>query len=76
MRKKRRAVKYYKLFKLMIDKKMSNAELIQKAGFSANIMTRLKKDEYVSMESIEKICEALQCNVDDVLEFTNDCREV
>lgn len=70
------AVKYNKLFKLMIDKKMSNAELIQKAGFSANIMTRLKKDEYVSMESIEKICEALQCNVDDVLEFTNDCREV
>lgn len=76
MRKKRMAVKYNKLFKLMIDKKMSNAELIQKAGFSANIMTRLKKDEYVSMESIEKICEALQCNVDDVLEFTNDCREV
>ena len=62
------AVKYNKLFKLMIDKKMSNAELIQKAGFSANIMTRLKKDEYVSMESIEKICTALECNVDDVLE--------
>lgn len=70
------AVKYNKLFKLMIDKKMSNAELIQKAGFSANIMTRLKKDEYVSMESIEKICTALECNVDDVLEFTDDCREV
>lgn len=70
------AVKYNKLFKLMIDKKISNAELIQKAGFSANIMTRLKKDEYVSMESIEKICSALECNVDDVLEFTGDCREV
>lgn len=70
------AVKYNKLFKLMIDKKMSNAELIQKAGFSANIMTRLKKDEYVSMESIEKICMALECNVDDLLEFTNECREV
>ena len=70
------AVKYNKLFKLLIDKKMSNAELIQKAGFSANIMTRIKKDEYVSMESIEKICIALECNVDDVLEFTNDYREV
>jgi len=70
------AVKYNKLFKLMIDKKMSNAELVQKAGFSANIMTRLKKDEYVSMESIEKICSALECNVDDVLEFTDECREV
>lgn len=70
------AVKYNKLFKLMIDKKISNAELVQKAGFSANIMTRLKKDEYVSMESIEKICSALECNVDDVLEFTDECREV
>lgn len=37
------AVKYNKLFELMIGEKMSNAELIQKAGFSANIMTRLKK---------------------------------
>lgn len=70
------AVKYNKLFKLMIDKKMSNAELVQKAGFSANIMTRLKKDEYISLESIEKICSALECNVDDVLEFTDECREV
>ena len=55
---------------------MSNAELVQKAGFSANIMTRLKKDEYISLESIEKICSALECNVDDVLEFTDECREV
>ena len=69
-------VKYNKLFKLMIDKKMSNAELVQKAGFSANIMTRLRKDEYISLESIEKICSALECNVDDVLEFTDECREV
>ena len=63
------AVQYNKLFKLLIDKKMSNATLVEKAGFSANIMTRLKKDEYVSMESIEKICNALDCGVNDILEF-------
>ncbi len=60
----------------MIGKKMSNTELVQKARFSANIMTKLKKDEYVFLESIEKICVVLNCKMDDVFEFTNDCREV
>ena len=67
------SVQYNRLFKLLIDRKMTNAQLTENAGFSANIITRLKKDEYVSMESIEKICVALNCGVDDILEFiTND----
>ena len=49
------AVCYDKLFHLMIDKKISNV--------------RLKRDEYISTESIEKICLALNCGVDDILEF-------
>lgn len=71
------AVIYNKLFKLLIDRKMTNAQLMEQAGFSANIITRLKKDEYISLESIEKICKALDCGVDDILEFTaeNDCLE-
>lgn len=64
------AVQYNKLFKLLIDRKMSSADLMRNANFSANIISRLKKDEYVSMESIEKICKALQVSVDDILEFT------
>ncbi|MFZ2537685.1 MAG: helix-turn-helix transcriptional regulator [Oscillospiraceae bacterium] len=63
------AVCYNKLFKLLIDKKITNAELAEKAGFSANIITRLKRDEYVSLESIERICRALGCGVDDILDF-------
>ncbi|WP_042356961.1 helix-turn-helix domain-containing protein [Bacillus rubiinfantis] len=63
------AVRYNKLFKLLIDKKISNAELAERSGFSANIITRLKKDSYVSLESIEKICGVLDCGVDDILEF-------
>ena len=63
------AVTYKKLFHLLIDKGMTNAELMEKAGFSANIITRLKRDEYVSIESIEKICKALQWVVHDILEF-------
>lgn len=63
------AVRYNKLFKKLVDLKMSNSELLAKTGFSGNILTRLKKDEYVSLESIEKICVALNCGVDDILEF-------
>ena len=63
------AVRYNKLFKKLVDLKMSNSELLAKTGFSGNILTRLKKDEYVSLESIEKICVALNCGVDNILEF-------
>lgn len=66
------AVCYNKLFKLLIDKKMTNAELAEKAGFSANIITRLKRDKYVSLDSIEKVCSVLDCGVDDILEFVPD----
>jgi len=48
---------------------MTNAQLMSMAGFSANIITRLKKNEYISLESIEKICKALNCNVDEILDF-------
>lgn len=66
------AVRYNRLFKLLIDKKITNAQLSQQAGFSANIITRLKRDKYVSLESIEKICRVLNCSADDVLEFTSN----
>ena len=55
------AVTYKKLFHLLIDKGMTNAELMEKAGFSANIITRIKRDNYISLDSIEKICYALNC---------------
>ena len=63
------SVNYQKLFHLMIDKGMTNAELMEKGGFSANIITRLKRDNYIALESIERICPALDCGVDDILKF-------
>jgi DNA-binding Xre family transcriptional regulator len=69
------AVSSKRLFHLMIDKGMTNAELIEKGGFSANIITRLKRDNYVALDSIEKICYALNCGVDDILEFIPDEKE-
>lgn len=69
------AVSYKKLFHMMIEKEMTNAELQQKAGFSANIITRLKRNGYVSLESIENICRVMECGVDDILEFVPDENE-
>ena len=69
------AESYKRLFHLMIDKGVTNAELMEKAGFSANIITRLKRDHYVALDSIEKICYALDCGVDDILEFIPEEKE-
>ena len=66
------AVTYKKLFHLLIDKGMTNAELMEKAGFSANIITRIKRDNYISLDTIEKICKTLHCGVEDILEFTTE----
>ena len=56
------AVQYNKLFKMMIDRKMTNNQLAKQAGISLNIITRLKRDEYIAMQTIEKICIALDCS--------------
>ena len=66
------AVQYNKLFKMLIDMKMTNAELAEKAGISANIITRLKRNQYISLDSIEKICRTLHCGVDDILDFIDE----
>lgn len=62
-------VKYDKLFQLLIDRNMTTIELQKQANFSGNITTRMKRNEYISLESIEKICRTLSCRVDDILEF-------
>lgn len=69
------AVSYKKLFHMLIDRNMSPAQLQKKAGYSANISTRLRKDIYVSLESVEKICKVLNCKIDDIVEFVPDTKE-
>ena len=53
----------------MVEKYAPDAQLQQEAGFSANIITRLKRNGYISLESVERICRVLNCGVDDILEF-------
>ena len=69
------AVQYNKLFKMLIDRKMTNNQLAKQAGISLNIITRLKRDEYIAMQTIEKICTALDCGVDDILEFIPESKQ-
>ena len=66
------AVSYKRLFHLLIEKDMTNAQLMQEAGFSANIITRLKRNGYISLDSVESICHVLHCGVDDILEFIQE----
>lgn len=69
------AVKYDRLFHFLIDRKITNAQLAEKAGVSANIITRLKRNQYLSMETIERLCNTLNCGVDEILEFYSDREE-
>ena len=66
------SVRYKKLFHLLLDKDLSSTDLMKRAGFSSNIIMRLKHNEYVSLQSIEKICLVLDCSVDDILDFKDD----
>lgn len=59
-------VDYKKLWKLLIDKDMKKTDLITVAGISSNVLAKLNKGEYVSMESIQKVCKALDCDVGDI----------
>ena len=63
------AVSYKRLFHLLIERDMTTTQLQQQAGFSSNIVPRMKRNGYVSLDTIESICRALDCGVDDILEF-------
>ena len=66
------AISYKKLWKLLIDKDMKKKDLQQLAGISSASITKLAKNENVNTEILEKICVALQCDVSDIMEMTED----
>ena len=69
------AISYNKLWKLLVDKKMSKADLRKAAGIAPNTMTRLRRDEEVTLSVLNRICIVLDVNIGDVMEFTNDERD-
>lgn len=66
------AVSYTKLWKLLIDKNMSKTQLIKDAKISTNAMAKLGKNEDVRVEVLVKICNALECNIEDIMELTKE----
>ena len=65
-------VSYNRLWKMLIDKNMKRIEMQYLTEISGNILARMGKNQYVSMETIEKICKKLDCTVDEMMEFTDD----
>lgn len=63
------AISYNKLWKLLVDKKMSKADLRKAAGIAPNTMTRLRRDEEVTLSVLNKICSALGVDIGDIMEF-------
>ena len=66
------AISYNKLWKLLVDKKMSKADLRRAVGIAPNTMTKLRRDEEVSLTVLNKICAALEANIGDVMDFVPD----
>ena len=69
------AVNYNKLWKMVIDKKMSKTELTNLAGISTNAMAKLGKNEDVRVNILEKLCTSLDCKLDDIVEFVPNSKE-
>ena len=66
------AVSYNKLWKLLIDKKMSKADLRRAADLAPNTMTKLRRDEPVAMVVLEKICGAIDVDFGDIIQYIPD----
>ncbi len=66
------AVRYNKLWKLLVDKKMSKADLRRAADISSNTLTKLSKDECVALPILDRICETLKVDYGDIIEHVND----
>ena len=66
------AISYNKLWKLLVDKKMSKADLRKAAGIAPNTMTRLRRDEEVTLSVLSKICATLEVDIGDIMEFVPD----
>ena len=63
------AIPYKKLWKLLIDKDMTAVELREKTGIAPNTMTKLRRDEEVSLAVLIKICKVLDANIGDVMDL-------
>lgn len=69
------SVSYKKLHHLLIEKEMTHSGLMREARISANIISKLKNDQYIALDTVESICNALECTPNDILVFIPDNQE-
>ena len=65
-------IQYNKLWKLLIDKGISKAELRQATGVAASTFSKMNKNEPVSLDVLERICRHLKCDIGDVVELSSN----
>lgn len=65
------AISYNKLWKRLIDKNMNKTQLRCATGMSTSTLAKLTKQEPVTLEILERICNVLECNIGDIVEFEN-----
>ena len=66
------AVSYKRLWKLLIDKDLKKKDLVQLADISGYTINRLTKNKNVNTETLVKICNALNCSIEDIMEITRN----
>ena len=69
-----RAFSYKKLFKKLIDLDMTNNELMEKANISKSTFYKIKNGQNVTTDVLLRICNSLECNIEDIIEI-NDIKE-
>ena len=66
------AVSYKRLLQLMIERDISNAQLMREAQISANIIAKIKNGRYIALDKVDSICRTLDCTPNDILEFLSE----
>ena len=69
-------IRYNKLWKILVDKKLSKADLRKAIGVAPNTLTKLRRDEEVSMSILIRICEYLNCDIGDIVSLEDVCEVV
>lgn len=69
------AVSYNKLWKLLIDKNMKKKELGEAAGISNSLIAKMGKNENVTVDVLVRICSALNCGIDDIMELVPEDKQ-
>lgn len=62
-------VSYNKFFKMLIDRKMKKKDICEQAGIATSTMAKMAKDENISLDVLVRICRALNCTIDDILDI-------